>query len=214
MADLNNDSQKSPNALTEGDLNALITTAKIKRETSELIARFPPYFAPVAPRFQVRQPSEKTIVSQEGGEHGSSFDISKNTVYLSVLVNSANEEPITRDLTLTCAHWNIFHYYVTGAAGSETVSVSVKYGDMSTRAFVTEYDDPGEFRWRFSHGEIGEVLEVLLADLGVGDSAPSEVELIEMLLGDDVKKYLNAEVQDLASLHEIIEKKLKDQWRD
>ena len=66
--------------------------------------------------------------------------------------------------------------------------MSVKYGDMSTRAFVTEYDDPGEFRWRFSHGEIGEVLEVLLADLGVGDSAPSEVELIEMLLGDDAKK--------------------------
>ena len=134
MADLNNDSQKSPNALTEGDLNALIATAKIKRETSELIARFPPYFAPVAPHFQVQQPSEKTIVSQEGGEHGSSFDISKNTVYLSVLVNSANEEPITRDLTLTCAHYlSLLRYWRSRFGNGIGVSGIWRYVDKGLR---------------------------------------------------------------------------------
>jgi hypothetical protein len=213
MAEVN--AQKSPDALTERDLNALIRKVKIKRETSKLMARFPPHLASVASRFHVRRPSKETIASQKGGPNGSAFDIFKNKVYLSVLVNSANEEPITKDLTLTCVHWNIFHYYITGSAGSETISVSVKYGDMSKKAFVNEYDDPGLEKGYYSHGEIGTVLEALLGDLGIGDSAsaPSEVEMIEILLGDDTKKHLNfMTVEDCVPLHEVIEKKLEDQW--
>jgi hypothetical protein len=199
-------SQKSTDALTEEDLNALIVSAKIERETSELHTRFPAHLTTLASRIQVRQPKEQFAKKQSGGANGSSFDISKGTVYLSVHMNN---EPITKDLTLTCALWHIFHYYLTGATGSGTVSVSVEYGDVSAEAYVTEYDDPGTTIAEWSHGRIGTVFQTLLEDLGAGDSVPSEVELIETLLGGDTKAHLDATVESYGPLREIIDKKLE-----
>jgi hypothetical protein len=47
-------------ALTEEDLNALILSAKIERETSELHARFPAHLNFVS-RIQVRQPKGRVL---------------------------------------------------------------------------------------------------------------------------------------------------------
>jgi len=206
-------SQNPPNNLTVDDLNALIVSAKIEQEMSELQARFPAHLAAPVSRIRVRQPKETSVLSEKRGASGSSFRISKSTVYLSVLRNSENEEPVTKDLTLTCANWQIFHYYLTGSAGSGTISVSVNYGDMSAKAYVTEYDDPGVTMAEWSHGRIGKVLKALLEDLAAGDSAPSEVELIDMLLGDDTKAHLDAKVEGYGPLREVIDKKLKDSKR-
>jgi len=209
MADPSGDSQNSPNTLTEDNLNAHIVSAKIEREMSELQARFPAHLAALVSHIRVRQPKEWSVMSEKGGANGSSVGISKRTVYLSVLRNSENEELVTKDLTLTCANWHIFHRYITGAAGSGTVSVSVDYGDVSAKAYVTEYDDPGITIAKWSHGRISKVLKGLLNDLGAGDSVPSEVELIEMLLGDDTKAHLDAKVEGYGPLREVIDKKLK-----
>jgi hypothetical protein len=169
MADSSSRSQISPETLTEDELNALIVSAKIKREMSELEGRFPTHLATLVSRIRVCRPKERLVFSETGGANGASFDISKNTVHFSVTRNSDDEEPVTKDLTLTCAHWRIFYYFATGSAGSEIVSVSVKYGDMSTNAYVTEYDDCGTIIAEWSHGRIGRVLKVLLGDLGAGD---------------------------------------------
>jgi hypothetical protein len=207
-------SQKSSETLAEDDLNALIASAKIKREISELEGRFPAHLAALASRIRVCRPKERLVFSEKGSASGASFDISENTVYFSVMRNSDNsEEPVTEDLTLTCAHWRIFHYFGTGSAGSEIVSVSVNYGDMSAKAYVTEYDDPATIIAEWSHGRIGRVLKVLLEDLGAGGSVPSEIELIEMLLGDDIKSHLDALVEGYGPLREVINKRMKDNKR-
>jgi hypothetical protein len=95
--------------LTQEELDKLIASAKVKQETSELRSRFPSHLAELASRIQVRRPNEKTVLSQRGGAKGSSFAISKNKTHLSVLVNTPNEQPISKELTLTRARWNIFH---------------------------------------------------------------------------------------------------------
>lgn len=206
-------SPNPPNNLTIDDLNALIVSAKIEQEMLELQVRIPAHLAALVPRIRVRQPKETLVSSEKRGANGSSFEISKSTVYLSVLKNCENEEPVTIDLTLTCTNWNIFHYYMTGAAGSGTVSVSVNYGDMSARAFVTEYDDPGVTMAEWSHGRIGKVFKALLEDLAAEAPAPSDVELISMLLGDDTEVHLDAKVEGYGPLREVIDKKLKDSKR-
>jgi hypothetical protein len=76
--------QKSPDALTESDLITLITTAEIKREASDLMARFPLHLTSVA-HFEVQRLSKKLIMSQKGGVNGSSFDISMSIFDLSVV---------------------------------------------------------------------------------------------------------------------------------
>jgi hypothetical protein len=126
MADLSlvSGSPNPPNKLTIDDLNVLIVSAKIEQEM-ELQARIPAHLAALVPRIPVRQPKEMSVLSEKCGANGSSFEITKSTVYLSVMKNSENEEPVIIDLTMTCTNWNIFHYYLTGAAGSGTVSVSV-----------------------------------------------------------------------------------------
>ena len=133
--------------------------------------------------------------------------------YFSVMRNTDNEEPITKDLILTCTHWHIFHWFATGSTGSGIVSVSVKYGDMLAKAYVTEYDDPGTIIAEWSHGRIGKVLKVLLKDLGAGSSVLNEVELIEMLLSDDIKMHQNALVEGYGPLREVINKRMKDSKR-
>ena len=97
--------------------------------------------------------------------------------------------------------------------GSEIVSVSVNYGDMSAKAYVTEYDDPATIIAEWSHGRIGRVLKVPLEDLGAGGSVPSEIELIEMLLGDDIKAHLDTLVEGYGPLREVINKRMKDNKR-
>ena len=202
-------------ALTKDEVNALIVSATIRRDTLDLQERFPPHLASImSQHIRVRQPKEQSVLSQDDGVNNSTCDISKTKVFLSVLpVNSKNEEePITKDLTLTCVHWYTFHSYGTGGARSETVSVSVDYGFMSTKAYVTEYDDPGPTLAEWSHGYIGEVLIALPGDIGIEDSVvPSAVELIEMLLGDDTKAHLDAHIaEEFGPLREVIDKKLKD----
>lgn len=86
----------------------------------------------------------------------------------------------------------------------------MKYGGASAEALVTEYDDPAGSFAKLSHGHIGTVFQALLEDLGIGDSGPSVVELIEMLLGDDTKLHLDAKVEGYGPLREVIEKKLED----
>jgi hypothetical protein len=141
-------------ALTEDDLNGLILSAKTERETSELHARSPAHLTAIMSHIRARQPKERFDLKQDRGAYGSSFDISKSTIYLSVFTSSEKDEPISKDLTLTCSLWHIFHYYLTGAAGSGTVSVSVEYGDTSAQAYVTEYDDPGQTRLNGPMGEL------------------------------------------------------------
>jgi len=157
MADSSGGSQNYPDVLTADELNALILSATIKRDMLELQERFPAHLASLASRIRVRQPKERSVLSENDGVYESSCDISKSRVFFSVLMYSDNEEPITKDLTLTCVHWSAFHRYGTSLARSETVSVSVNYGDMSAKAYVTEYDDPGPMFWEWSHGGIGEV---------------------------------------------------------
>jgi hypothetical protein len=194
--------------LTEDVLNGLLLSAKTERETSELHARSPAHLSALMSHIRARQPKERFDLKQGHGAYGSSFDISKSTIYLSVFTNSENDEPISKDLTLTCSLWHIFHYYLTGAAGSGTVSVSVEYSDMSAQAYVTEYDDPGQTMAEWTHGRIGAVFQTLLEDLG-GGSVAGAVEMIEVLLGNDAKAYLDAKVEDYGSLREIIDKKLE-----
>jgi hypothetical protein len=203
-------SPNPPNKLTIDDLNVLIVSAKIEQEMLELQARIPAHLAALVPRIRVCQPKETSVLSEKRGANGSSFEIAKSTVYLSVLKNSENEKPIAIDLTMTCTNWNIFHYYLTGAAGSGTVSVSVTYGDMYARAYVTEYDDPGVAMAEWSHRRIGKVFKALLEDLAAGDPAPSDVKLISMLLGNDTEVHLDAKVEGYEPLREVIDKKLKD----
>ena len=80
---------------------------------------------------------------------------------------------------------------------------------MSAQAHVTEYDDPGQTMAEWTHGRIGAVFQTLLEDLGAGGSVAGAVEMIEVLLGNDAKAYLDAKVEDHGSLREIIDKKLE-----
>jgi len=206
MADPTGNFQESFDDLTEKELNKLIASAKVKRETLELRSRFPSHLAELASRIQVCRPNEKTVLSQRGGAKGSSFAISKNKTHLSVLINTPNEQPISEKLTLTRTRWNIYHNYLTGYAGSETISLSLSYGDAKAKAFITEYSDCGQPVVAYAHGGVGGILQSVLQDLG---SALSELELLEMLLDDDPKAYLNAQLQDYPLLREIIERKLE-----
>jgi len=88
----------------------------------------------------------------------------------------------------------------------------VNYGGISAKAYVTEYDDPGPEFAKWSHGYIGEVLTALLGDIATEDSVvPSEVQLIEILLGEDMKAHLDAHIaEDFGPLREVIDKKLED----
>ena len=201
--------------MTKDEVNALVVSATIRRDMLDLQERFPPHLAALVSQcIRVRQPKEQSVLSQDDGAYDASCAISKTKVFFSVLpVNSENdEEPIAKDLTLTSTHWSTFHRYGTGGARSETVSVSVNYGDMSAKAHVTEYDDPGPTFAEWSHGYIGEVMTALLGDIGLKDSVvPSEVELIEMLLGDDAKAHLDAHIaEEFGPLREVINKKLED----
>jgi len=200
--------------LTQEEVDKLIASAKVKRETSELRTRFPSHLAELASRIQVRQPNEKTVVSQGGGALGSSFAISKKKTHLSVLVNTPNEQPISKELTLIRARWNIFHYHLTGCAGSDTASLSLSYGDSKAEAFITEYGDYGQSVGEYAHGGVGGILQAVLQDLGSSDSAPSELELLELLLDDDPNAYLNAQLQEYPTLREIIEGKLEGEIDD
>ena len=137
----------------------------------------------------------------------------ESKVFLSVLINSENEEPITRDLTLSCVHWSAFHRYGSGVARSDTASVSVNYGNMSAKAYVTDYDDPGPTFAEWSHGDIGKVFDALLRDLGAKDCV-REVKLIEMLLGDDTKAHLHDMIAgEFGPLSKVIDEKQKDSIR-
>lgn len=66
---------------------------------------------------------------------------------------------------------------------------------MSAKAYATEYDDVVTIFAEWSQGQIGRVLKELLKDLGGEGSVVSEIELIEMLLGDDIKEHLDALVE-------------------
>jgi hypothetical protein len=66
---------------------------------------------------------------------------------------------------------------------------------MSVKAYATEYDDVVTIFAEWSQGQIGRVLKELLKDLGGEGSVVSEIELIEMLLGDDIKEHLDALVE-------------------
>ncbi|KIM86094.1 hypothetical protein PILCRDRAFT_86732 [Piloderma croceum F 1598] len=206
-------SQNYLDALTKDEVNALVVSATIRRDMLDLQERFPPHLASFMSQcIRIRLPKEQSVLSQDDGAYDASCAISKTKVFLSVLpVNSENEEE-PKDLTLTCVHWSTFHRYGTGGARSETVSVSVNYGGISAKAYVTEYDDPGPGFAEWSHGYIGEVLTALLGDIGIEDSAIlSEVELIEMLLGDDTKAHLDVHIaEDFEPLREVIDKKLED----
>src|ERR1700683_3350350 len=140
MADSSSHSQPSLETLTVDNLNALIIFAKIKREMLELEGRFPAHLATLVSRIRICQPKEQLVFSEKGGANGAFFDSSTSTVYFSVMRNSDNEEPVTKDLTLSCSHWCIFHYFGTGSADSEIVLVSVNYGGMSAKAYVTDSD--------------------------------------------------------------------------
>ena len=108
MVNSSSTSQNDLDALAKDDLNALIVSATIRRDMLELQERFP---AHLASRIRVRQPNERSISSQEDGIYDCSCDMFESKVFLSVLINSENEEPITRDLTLGCVHWSAFHRY-------------------------------------------------------------------------------------------------------
>ena len=66
---------------------------------------------------------------------------------------------------------------------------------MSVKAYATEYDDVVTIFAEWLQGQIGRVLKELLKDLGGEGSVVSEIELIEMLLGDDIKEHLDALVE-------------------
>jgi hypothetical protein len=66
----------------------------------------------------------------------------------------------------------------------------------------------------YAHGGVGGILQAVLQDLGSSDSAPSELELLELLLDDDPKAYLNAQLQEYPTLREIIEGKLEGEIDD
>lgn len=84
---------------------------------------------------------------------------------------------------------------------------------MSAKAYATEYDDVVTIFAEWSQGQIGRVLKELLKDLGGEGSVVSEIELIEMLLGDDIKEHLDALVEGYGPLREVIKKRLRDSKR-
>ena len=206
MADPTNDLQQPAWASSE-ELNALVESVTITRETAELKARFPSHLAELASRIQLRRPKERIIISQQGGAYGSGCEISTNEVYLSVLMDTENGQLVSHPLTLTCSHWSIF--YRSGGAGSETVCFSVALGSSEAEAFVAEYGDPGMQVVEYAHGDTDEILKFLLKGSGGDECARDELELVEILLGDDVKAHLDAEVQLYPPLRQVIKEHLE-----
>ena len=73
-------------------------------------------------------------------------------------------------------------------------------------------DDPGRSMVEYAHGSTDEILKYLPKGLGGGDSTLDKLELVEILLGDDVKAHLDAEVQAHQPLHKIIKEHLEDNF--
>ena len=122
-------------------------------------------------------------------------------------MDTENGQLVSHPLTLTCSHWSIF--YRSGGAGSETVCFSVALGSSEAEAFVTEYGDPGMQVVEYAHGDTDEILKFLLKGSGGDECALDELELVEILLGDDVKAHLDAEVQLYPPLRQVIKEHLE-----
>jgi hypothetical protein len=136
---------------SDGDFGTVTT---VKREANKLRARFPPHLANLASRFHVLQPKETIITSQQAGGNGSCCDVEEYNMHLSVRLGKGDADATEKELTLSLCKWSIGHIYVSGDAGSETISTFIRYGTESAEASVSEYADPGIKMLEASHGGV------------------------------------------------------------
>jgi hypothetical protein len=166
----------------------------VKREANELRARFPSHLADLASRFHVLQPKETTITSQQGGGNGSCFDVEEYKVHLSVRLGKGDADETGKELTLSLCKWSIRHIYVSGDAGSETISTFIRYGTESGEASVSEYADPGIEMLEASHGGVKKILTSLLDELGCVNDL-NEIEMFKLVMGDGLEAIMDIELQ-------------------
>ncbi|KIM91690.1 hypothetical protein PILCRDRAFT_810973 [Piloderma croceum F 1598] len=176
---------------SDGDFGTVIT---VKREANELRARFPSHLADLASRFHVLQPKETTITSQQAGGHGSCCDVEEYKVHLSVRLGKEDAEATEKELTLSLCKWSIAHIYVSGDAGSETVSAFIRYGTESAEASVSEYADPRIEMLEASHGGVKKLLTSLLDELGCVNDV-NEIEMFKLVMGDGLEAIMDIELQ-------------------
>jgi len=172
---------------SDGDFGTVVT---VKREANELRARFPSHLANLASRFHVLQPKETIITSQQAGGNSSCCDVEEYNVHLSVCLGDATE----KELTLSLCKWSIGHIYVSGDAGSETISTFIKYGTESGEASVSEYADPGIEMLEASHGGVKKILTSLLDELGCVNDL-NEIEMFKLVMGDGLEAIMDIELQ-------------------
>jgi hypothetical protein len=205
-------SHKFPSDLSERELGTLLAAAKIKRETTKLQARFlSTQPMELTSRIQVCKPKKTIDVSRRGGAYCSSFQSLEKTVYLSILLASEDKEPISKNLTLTSTQWAIGQRYLLGSAGSDTISVSAKYGDAEGKAVVSGYNNPNGEIDEFSEGGFNRILRGVIGDLG-GGSDLGELELLEMLLSNFLKTRLDARIFSCPSLRKVIKEELTNKF--
>jgi hypothetical protein len=188
----------------DGDFGTVVT---IKRETNELRARFPSHLADLASRFHVLQPKETLFTSQQAGVNGSCCEVEEYKVHLSVRLGNEDADATEKELTLSLSKWSIAHIYVSGEAGSETVSALIRYGTESAEASVSEYADPGIEMLEASHGGVKELLTSLLDELGCVNDL-NEIEMFKLVMGDGLEAIMDIELQKGPSLTKVIMEQL------
>jgi hypothetical protein len=114
-------------------------------------------------------------------------------VHLSVHLDNGDADATEKHLTLRLCKWNIYHIYMSGSAGSETISASIKYRTKSAQASVSRYDDPGIEMLEVSHGGVKKLLTRLLDDLGCGDDL-NEIEIFKLIMGDRWEAMMDIEL--------------------
>jgi hypothetical protein len=192
------------NDTPDEDFEAVIADARVNRENKAFKARLPPRLADIASRIRVIRPKKTTTASATGGAYGSSFTVNMNEVHFSVRLTQGTD----KELALMLSNWSID---ISAETGSETVSVTVKYGiepEGLATASSSEYGDPGVGSYDANHGGMLNVLKALLDDLEVGDRM-NEVEILQLLLGDDGEGALDIMFQNTRpSLKQIIMERL------
>lgn len=135
-----------------------------------------------------------TITSQQGGGNGSCCDVEEYKVHLSVRLGKGDADETGKELTLSLCKWSIRHIYVSGDAGSETISTFIRYGTESGEASVSEYADPRIEMLEASHGGVKNILTSLLDELGCVNDL-NEIEMFKLVMGDGLEAIMDIELQ-------------------
>jgi len=197
------DLQNYLSGISDEQLETVVEAERVKRETKALRGAFPSH---LASRINVVQPKKTTTISLRGGAYGSNCSVTQHKLYLSVHPAYDDVDATDKKLNLTLCNWSTGQIYLTGSAGSSTISVSIKYGDGkagSAKAAASIYGDPGKIINDASHGQVKTVLTTLLSDLGGGDGL-DEIGILELFAGNDMKGIFDVEVDTNPSLRKVI----------